>query len=315
MVLDIDRKEEEMSSTLTETRSRPPTSRTTAVAAIAVVATVIAVGWWYIASQTGGPETFPILDDDTVAEANALVAFIEGYEAAWDAGDLEAFAAYLSDGEFEFFEPASHIRSKQGFIDFMRPFFASHTQGNATGRRFFSGDDEVVESYLGWGFGPFTEDNPVVEVDLFTIEDNEITSLHAMYDPAVSRLIYGVDPTDLVTAYGVAWSSGDPDRLLPLYAEDARRTEGLYGIELEGVDQITRHAEAFFTRHPDASWTIVEPYIFTSGILSGAVFVFEEPDGCSIGTAVVTEMDDAGRITDERIYHDIAAIEECGWQR
>jgi ketosteroid isomerase-like protein len=309
-----------MSSTPTITDDRPApeptgTPRTPWIVGIAVVAIAMVGGFWFFASRGGGPEAFPVLDSDAIAEAEALVELIEGYEAAWDAGDLEAFAAYLADDGFEFIEPASHIRSKQGFVEFMRPFFVEHTQGDATDRRVFNGDGEIVESYLGWGFGPFTEDNPVVETDLFTIESGSITSLHAMYDPALTRLVYGIDPTDLVNAYASAWSSGDPDRLVALYSDDASRVEGLYGVELKGIDEITLHAAAFFGRHPGATWTIVDPYIFTSGQLSGAVFTLAEPSGCEVGMAVVVEIDDAGLISAERIYHDMDTIRACSWQR
>jgi ketosteroid isomerase-like protein len=303
---------------ITGDRSAPPDTsgsrRTRWIVGIAILAIAMVAGLWFIGTPGGGPDAFPVLDDEAVAEANALVEFLLGYEATWDAGDLEAFAAYLADDDFEFVEPGSHIRSKQIFVDFMRPSFHPGVSGGID-RRVHVGSGEAVESYLGWGFGPVTEENPVVEADLFTIEDGLITSIHSMYDPALSRFVYGVDPTDLLTAYASAWSSGDPDALPPLYAPDVVRAEGLFGVELRGVDAITRHAGAFFARHPGATWTIVEPYVFTSGLLSGAVFNFAEPRGCDLQMTVLVEMDDAGLIASERIYHDVPAIRACGWQR
>jgi ketosteroid isomerase-like protein len=305
-------------STITDDRraSEPTrTPRTPWIVGIAVVAIAMVGGFWFFASRGGGPEAFPVLDSDAIAEAEALVEFIEGYEATWETGDLDAFADYLADDGFEFIEPASHITSKQGFIDFMGQYVIDPDHGGALNARIHVADGEVVESYLGWGFGPFTEDNPVVEVDLFTVANGAIRSLHSMYDPALSRLVYGVDPAELVHAYASAWSSGDLNQLRSVYTADATRVEGLYRIELEGIDEITRHAAAFLDRHPGATWTIVDPFIFTSGQLSGAVFTLAEPNGCEIEMTVVVEMDDAGLISAERVYHDIAGIRACGWQR
>jgi hypothetical protein len=197
----------------------------------------------------------------------------------------------------------------------MDQYFVNPSQLGSIDRRHFVGRGEVVESYLTWGWAGIPETNPVVEVELFTVENDHITAIHSMYDPTLSFFGFRVDPTDLLVEYAAAWSSGDLDGLASLYAADARRTESLYGVELRGVAEITRHAEAFFARHPGATWTIVEPYIFTSGMLSGAVFNLKEPGGCDMQMTVLVEMDDAGLISAERVYHDIEAIQACGWER
>jgi hypothetical protein len=106
--------------------------RTRWIVGIAILAIAMVTGLWFIGTRGGGPDAFAVLDDEAVAEANALVEILLGYEATWDAGDLEAFADYLADDDFEFVEPASHIRSKQGFIDFMRPSFYAGVAARST---------------------------------------------------------------------------------------------------------------------------------------------------------------------------------------
>jgi ketosteroid isomerase-like protein len=309
-----------MSTTPTRTSDRVrtpdrPKRPALTVGTIAAIAVLIVAAAWFLGTRGGDSAAFPVLGDSDFAEAQALVELIQAYETTWDTGDLQGFTDLLADDGFTFTEPGTLITSKEGFVAYMDQYFESPSLLGSLERRYFVGDGEVVEAYLTWGWAGIPETNPVVEVERFTVENDRITSIHSMYDPTLRFFGFRVDPTDLLTAYASAWSSGDPDALPPLYAPDVVRAEGLYGVELRGVDAITRHAGAFFARHPGATWTIVEPYVFTSGPLSGAVFNFAEPRGCDLQMTVLVEMDDAGLIASERIYHDVPAIRACGWQR
>ncbi|HSO29563.1 MAG TPA: hypothetical protein VLS28_06650 [Candidatus Sulfomarinibacteraceae bacterium] len=60
---------------------------------------------------------------------------------------------------------------------------------------------------------------------------------------------------------------------------------------------------------------VIEPYVFGDATLSGAVFVLAEAGPCDVEFTVVLDADESGAVTSERTYHDVAAIEACGWQR
>lgn len=253
---------------------------------------------------------------DHAAESLSVVL---DYEAASDAHDLAGSAALL-DEEFVFNEPETTNMSKEDFIEMMGPFVASEDVGVAD-VRYFAGGDEVVESHLVWGFGGATREAPIVEVDLFTVRNGLITSLRSLYGPPDFTRRNGlVLPTEVLDAYVEAWSSSDPATIESLYAETANRSESLYGVDLHGPEEISRSAASFHQRHPDASLSIVEPYVFGHhdrgpAPTIGAVFSLIDAAGCSVRYVVLLDSDDSGAITSERVYYDLETVQTCDWQR
>lgn len=251
--------------------------------------------------------------------AESLVV-VRGYEATWTTHDLAGFAAFLDDG-FVFNEPETTNMSKEDFIEMMKPFVVSEDVGEAD-VRYFAGGEEVVESHLVWGFGGATEEAPIVEVDLFTVRDSTITSLRSLYGPPDFNRQHGlVLPTEVMDAYLAAWSSGDIAAIKALYAESAIRSEPLYGVELRGPTEISRYAALFHQQHPDASLSIVDPYVFghrqdfSRPPTIGAVLSLVDSARCEVQYVVLLDSDDSGAITSERVYYDIETIQTCDWQR
>jgi ketosteroid isomerase-like protein len=287
---------------------------------MAILILVLVGGSSVVGQSDASPAPMPsdgviTLTPAAVERAMALERFIREYEASWDAHDLEAFGAFLSDEEFLFVEPGRRIGSKEVFIGFMAPFLTDPEHVGATGRRFHVGDAELIEPYLTWGFGGATEGDPLVQVDLFSVRDEKITSIQALYGADLLRRYLGVDPTDLIRRYEAAWSSGDVGLVDALYADDAVRGESLYRIELRGSEAIARDAAAFLQRHPGVSATLIEPYVFGDAATGGGTLRLADDTGCDIEYTVLLETDEAGLITRERVYYDIAAITRCGWQR
>lgn len=74
---------------------------------------------------------------------------------------------------------------------------------------YFPGSDDLLEVYQTAEFGGATEDSPLVEVDLFTVRDGKITSLRSMYGVDTLGKFGKLLPTESISAYAAAWSSGD----------------------------------------------------------------------------------------------------------
>ena len=57
---------------------------------------------------------------------------------------------------------------------------------------------------------------------------------------------------ELIDGWEAAWSSKDPDAFEPLCAPDLHYEDPLTGEPLEGVDQLSAHAERLWAGFPDA---------------------------------------------------------------
>jgi hypothetical protein len=136
-----------------------------------------------------------------------------------------------------------------------------------------------------------------VEADLFTLEDGLITSIHSMYDPALSRFVYGVDPTDLLTAYASAWSSGDLDALAPCTPRTSCAPRVCSGSSCGESTRSpgTQERSSLATRVPlgrSSSRTSSR-----AACSAGRCSTSKEPGGCDMQMTVLVEMDDAGLIS------------------
>lgn len=283
----------------------------TVLLAVAVLSAVLVTWWW----TTRPDDEAQSLPPSVLERGLALQQLIQGYEATWDEHELEAFAEYLSDEQFLFEEPGNRKDSKAAFVAFMEPFLMNAEGVGGTDFRFHVGSDQLIETYLAWGFGGATEDDPLVEADLFTVRGDKITAIRSMYGADLLRQYLGVDPTDTIERYVAAWSSGDSAQVKTLYAQGATRSESLYGLELRGRSEIADFARGFFERHPGVASTLIDPYIFGDTTMAGATFTLSEDASCGIEYTVLLESDPSGAITNERLYHDVQLIQECGWQR
>lgn len=267
-------------------------------------------------SSDSVPDSVPSLTGPALERAAEAESIVSQWDAAWETSDPEALAATLDDG-FVFNEPSTTNMPKDRFVEFMTPFMTPDV--TSTDLRVFSGGDDVVELYLVSGLGGADENAPVVEVDLLTTAAGKITSLRSMYGADILRSGGLSIPTELISDYEEAWSSGDPGKVEALYAESAVRSEPLYGVELQGSTEIGRYATAFYQRHPGATLSIVEPYVFGDGANDltptfGTLFSLVDSAGCEIQYVVLLEKDDSDAITRERVYHGLDTVQTCDWQ-
>lgn len=293
-------------------RVRPVSVLLAAVALLAIV--VVASSAAALLAPRDDPAQFPVLGAETIDEARALQRLMEDYEAAWDAHSLAGIASFLADDDFLFFEPGNRRDTKQGFLDFMEPFVTDPEHVGAIDRIYHVGGSELMETYQTWGFAGATEQDPLVEADLFGVREGKIHSIQAMYGAPVLRRFMGIDITPLVGGYAAAWSSGDRATIEALYSAAASRSEQLYGVEQHGDEEIGAFYEVLLRRHPGLTVTVVDPYIFGDATVRAAVLVLA--DGrCEIPFTALLEEDDDGLISRERVYYDVVAIEDCAWQR
>lgn len=282
---------------------------------VSVVAVLVAVGGCGSDNDgTGATSPASGLSATSLEHAEEIEAVVLQYENGWAQGDADSIAAVLDDDRFVFNEPGNKNLDKSEFMSLMEPFIGN-TSVDSIDHRYFVGDDEVIHVQQAWGFGGGTsETNPVVEVDVFTVRDDAIISIRSMYGAEFVAEHAGIEGAEeAVAAYESAWSSGDASEVEGLYADDAVRSEPLYGIDSQGVEEIARTASERFARHPDTRMRVVEPYVFSSADTLaqtyGAMFVLENGSACRV--LVLLEPDEAGAITNERVYFDTETLGSC----
>lgn len=263
---------------------------------------------------TGATSPAPALSATSLEHAAEIEEVVLQYLDGWAEGDASSIAAVLDDDSFVFNEPGNTDLDEDEFMSLMEPFIGNPSV-DAIDHRYFVGDDEIIEVSQTWGFGGGTsEENPVVEVDLYTVRDGAIVSIRSMYGAEFVARWAGVEGAEeAVAAYESAWSSGDASEVEGLYADDAVRSQPLYGIDSQGVDEIAQTASDLFARHPDTLMRVVEPYVFSSADTLaqtyGAMFSLDNDSTCKV--LVLLEPDESGAIANERVYFDTETLGSC----
>lgn len=130
---------------------------------------------------------------------------------------------------------------------------------------------------------------------------------------------------ELFAAHAAAWSSGSPDAVAGLYAEDAVVSQPLTGMRVSGRDAIASAAAragetwgplrlASIDDGPDAgpgpALYLARTEFGDDPELAVAVFSVAGANGCSVQTAVRWRLGD-GLIVDERRFPEVESFREC----
>ena len=129
---------------------------------------------------TGATSPAPALSATSLEHAAEIEEVVLQYLDGWAEGDPSSIAAVLDDDSFVFNEPGNTDLDEDEFMSLMEPFIGNPSV-DAIDHRYFVGDDEIIEVSQTWGFGGGTsEENPVVEVDLYTVHErrDRLDSLH-----------------------------------------------------------------------------------------------------------------------------------------
>lgn len=282
-------------------------------------------------SEPTGSGPFPLAEAD-LAAAEAYFAPIDAEFAAFDSlrtsGDTgeEAVrrfveAAYSPDIIFQDVSFGDYREGHDSTVSMYRDFLVFFGDAVCEHPTVLIGDPTALPTFPCWDVklgttGPsFTEDAPLVEVDLIEIDGDLIASNLIFYDLSSMRAVYGDLPEldgALQQGYADAWGSGSAEAIAALYADDAVRHDGLAGLDAIGVEEITAEAERWSTALPSATWTVQVPFGDRFGDRVGAVFEVIH-DGCAVVVGALFDLDDDGLISHERLHYDPATLRACGW--
>lgn len=180
---------------------------------------------------------------------------------------------------------------------------------------------EIGNVQLG-GF-QFTEDDPIIEVDLLETRGDRISDWTLFYAADTLEKWRAASPehleaaSALLSSYGAAWSSGDPSSVGVLYAPYAVREDSVFAESQEGRAAIETYASHFFDWYPGAAWDLVLPFGDSAAdptMMGGIFAVTPEAQGesCQVLAAVLLEASD-GQVTHESMYYEPESLIKCGW--
>lgn len=245
---------------------------------------------------------------------------------AWNSHDIETIRSIFTvdivhdDGD-SYFKGIDEVSEMAATVFIFFPELGNRVT------QIFIGDGECLGVYEYWnlelGGVQYTQAAPAIEVDLFEIRDARIAYWTLFDGLATIERRRSADKEhlkgarDLLESYTAAWSSGDANKVSPLYAQGAVRKDPVFHERQEGREQIRAFAEAFFNWYPNVEWELSLAYNgHVDGLpAAGATYsIHTGEDECAISAAVILVMGEGG-IVDETIYYDADSLMKCGWVR
>jgi ketosteroid isomerase-like protein len=262
--------------------------------------------------------------------AVAFEAVTSAVVEAWSSGDVDAVRAlYTDDIVHHDTSFGAHIVGIEGVARMASSFMAEYAGMQSRVADWLIGSEDGLDVWELWNLTllgyEFTQDDPLVEVDLLETRGDRISYWTLFYGlDTLEKMRWARKSLDearsLLASYGSAWSSGDPRIVGDLYAGDAVREDTIFGEHAEGRGAISSFAESFFASYPGAQWKLLLP--FSDGRLHapvvGGIFAItvSGPSGerCEIHAAVLLKTSD-DQIVHEALYYGADSLISCGWAR
>ncbi len=258
--------------------------------------------------------------EDLIGWADTCSEVYHAQIAAWDSRDADQLREVYTADIVHFDGEPAFIGIDEVVIMARSMWMLLDDWGMAAGRTYVSQND-CFGDWINWGFGGYGEDNPRSEFDLVEIRDGKISYWRLFYDPNWDNEPMNVG---LLEDFGTAWSSGKPQAVAALYAEDAVLEDSLFGINANGREQIERVAAGFKRQHARATWELVTP--FDEGadpaqpdLLPSVGGIYEISikglglKTCPVQAAVILTPDREGLIARQLTMYAAEDLIECQW--
>ncbi len=176
-----------------------------------------------------------------------------------------------------------------------------------------------------WGWEPecitkdiSSSDNPYINYDWLTLRDGKIAYWWLFYDKDICAATIPFD-SKLLQDYADVWSSGNPQAIVSLYAEDAIRQDTLFNENQQGNQAINKFATNFVNWYPGVRLSLVDEFgELPQQLKRGGVYSVQvsDPNGnpCEVKMLVVLEPDESQqKIAQEWLFYNADSLIACGW--
>ena len=277
----------------------------------------------------GGTQREPLPASAVLEDQARCETIARAHAEFWSAHDMDLFVEVYTedvvhdDGE----DPivgADDVSSMASNVLMLFPRLQTRA------RRLYTAGGECLGVYeyfpLNLGGYDFTEDDPLIEIDLLRAREDRIFYWELFEDhptiekqyPDEEAMQYLKGERDLLDSYAAAWSSGEMDQVANLYGSGATREDVTFGEQQDGIEEIRSFARAFFKQYPSVQWDLETPFSgdISSGQVAGSTYRIrieeKNSEACVIEAAVLLWRSDDG-ITKESIFYEADSLIECGW--
>jgi ketosteroid isomerase-like protein len=217
------------------------------------------------------------------------------------------------------------IKGLENMIQFTNIWKSYFPNYNArVGDTFIDKNDGV---YLeeSWGWTPecsskdiSSSNNPNINYSWLTLRDGKISYWWMFYGKDTCPAMIPSD-SKLLQDYAGVWSSGKPQTIASLYAEDAIRQDSLFNENQEGNQAISEFAKNFINWYPGVRLTLLDEFAEGPKVIKrGGVYSIQisDPGGkpCEVKMLVVLEPDATqSKIAKEWVFYNADSLIACGW--
>ena len=272
----------------------------------------------------------PLSSEEIMQRAEAFEAVVAKNAEAWNAKDIDAIQAVLTE-DIHFVDASAHdnIKGIRQVMTMARSFcrMFPDLQRQATGH--YIGVEEGMAIYDYWGRlfvgKDYTREDPWIYVFLYKTQGDLISEWHLFEGYEILDRHFLSDTAseefrEVISTYVSAWSSGEKKAVAAMYAKEAVRRDALFEESQQGSKAIQDFADSFFTWYPDATWTPMEMFgekkFRDKPQALGSSFKIEVTDAagevCEIEAIILLHVFE-GKILQEDIYYEPNSLIECGW--
>ena len=271
------------------------------------------------------PPALAVLDAEKVtAQDEICTKHIEEHIAAWAGREVEGLEQIYTDEIIHFDGGPAYvgIEAITRMAKYMWNYFSSWEM--QAGETYIS-DGICLGEWQNWRLFGFTQEDPGVEYDWLEYNDDGIYFWRLFYDEKFQEEFNHPERIDaaFLTNFVNAWSAQTKNEIIAIYNQNAQLEDTLFGVQKNGVDEITAYSQSFFAQFPDAEWHLLdafgeedannEQYPFT---YQGGIMEIELPDSgsgrCTVLAAVLLAPDDEGKIISQKMFYEPHSLMDCG---
>ncbi len=278
----------------------------------------------------------PISAADVQAIAAPFDKVSKAYTEAWNSHDTKNMAPVLTD-DVLYYEAGNEPMETSAISLIGTNWIVLHDSPDLQDRQagLFVNRDSAFAIWEMWNYAkdvlPSSPEDPIRGYNWYTLRDGKIASMWLFWEPefmiANTKSEAGGGARfyeEVLQGYEQAWSSGDPQAVVALYAPDAARHDALFGDDQTGPSSIQKSAASFFAWYPGVRFERLQSFqlALSTPVKVGGVYVIHALDragkSCNVRAIILLEapiLEDssAGKLINEWLFYEPDSLIACGW--
>jgi hypothetical protein len=188
-----------------------------------------------LAACTSKVEALPTLDAKEITSlGNNCKIFLTEIVDLNNSKDIEKISTFFTD-DIIVLDGYPMWVGMDGIIAMYKAVFSYSPPVQSKANETYISEDECFGSELDWSIFRFPQDDPGMGFSLLQIRDGKISFWRQMYDQHFLGAIgFGDIHYDFLSQFVSSWSGGYIDKIMKIYADNAKLEDNLFGITVSG---------------------------------------------------------------------------------